>query len=340
MIKRVLIVDDDLEMLLSLKDGLSRYSDTFSVSIAENGTAALNYLKTEPFSLVVTDLKMPGMDGFALLARIMEHFPDIPVIVMTGYSTAEMKRMALRGGAVGYIEKPFLIDELGRRILTLLRKESEGGTLHSVSSATFLQLIEMEEQTCTIRLTDKSTGEQGILFFRKGELIHARVGSKTGESAAHKIFFWDRVNLSIQNDCPQKKRTIHEKLQAVYLEAMRLKDEAEETPKEPEKPAGPSAAGPKARQKSGDGVDRVLDKLKKEAGEICGVSDIYRDGSWQTVVDQLNRIGRFFSAGSFKVGHIDRGEDNDFILFPGAETTVMRVNSRCPKDKILQVLGR
>ena len=168
MIKKVLIVDDDQEMLLSLKGGLEKYDETFSVLMAGDGIIAVEKIKTETISLVVTDLKMPRMDGFALLTHIMEHYPDIPVIIITGYSTPEMKQLAREGGAVGYIEKPFMIEDLALKIMSAMRKESEGGALHGVSSGIFLQLIEMEQKTCTIRLMDKSSGNQGVLFFRDG----------------------------------------------------------------------------------------------------------------------------------------------------------------------------
>ena len=65
MVRNVLIVDDDREMLLSLKDGLSKYKETFSVLIAEDGTVAVKIIKEKTVSLVVTDLKMPQMDGRA-----------------------------------------------------------------------------------------------------------------------------------------------------------------------------------------------------------------------------------------------------------------------------------
>jgi len=201
MIKNVLLVDDDTEMLHALKEGFKKYQESFAVLLAEDGLQALKGLKQNIISLVVTDLKMPNMDGFELLAHIMEHYPDIPVIIITGYSTPEMEQLARKGGAVGYIAKPFLIENLARQILTTLRKESEGGTLHNVSSGMFLQLIEMEQKTCTIRLEEKSGGEKGILFFSDGELLDARVNNMQGESAAHEIFSWDAVNLSIQNGC-------------------------------------------------------------------------------------------------------------------------------------------
>jgi DNA-binding response OmpR family regulator len=168
MVKNVLIVDDDQEMLTSLENGLMKYKESFSVLIAQDGLDAVEKLKNKIISLVVTDLKMPRMDGFALLQHIIEHYPDIPVIIITGYSTPEMERLAKKGGAIGYIAKPFILENLARNIMATLRRESEGGTLHSVSSGIFLQLMEMEQKTCTIRLEDKNSGQKGVLFFKDG----------------------------------------------------------------------------------------------------------------------------------------------------------------------------
>jgi CheY-like chemotaxis protein len=227
MIKNVLLVDDDTEMLHALKEGFKKYQESFALVLAEDGLQALERLKRNLVSLVVTDLKMPHMDGFELLAHIMVHYPDIPVIIITGYSTPEMEQLAREGGAVGYIAKPFLIENLARQILTTLRKESEGGTLHNVSSGMFLQLIEMEQKTCTIRLEDKSSRKKGILFFHEGELFDARVNNMQGQTAAHEIFSWDAVNLSIQNGCALKENKIQSDLQPLILESMRRKDEDE-----------------------------------------------------------------------------------------------------------------
>ena len=94
MIKNVLLVDDDTEMLHALKEGFKKYQESFAVLLAEDGLEALTRLKQNIVSLVVTDLKMPNMDGFELLAHIMEHYPDIPVIIITGYSTPEIEQLA------------------------------------------------------------------------------------------------------------------------------------------------------------------------------------------------------------------------------------------------------
>ncbi|MCD4715604.1 MAG: response regulator [Desulfobacterales bacterium] len=342
MIKKVLVVDDDQEMLLSLKEGLEKYNETFSVLMAGDGLIAMEKLKKLPISLVVTDLKMPRMDGFTLLARIMEQYPDIPVIIMTGYSTPEMQKLAREGGAVGYIEKPFMIEDLARKIMTAMRKESEGGTLHGISSGMFLQLIEMEQKTCTIRLVDKSSGKQGVLFFRDGELLDARINGLKGVKAAYEIFSWDEVTLIIQNVCSQKEKKIKSDLQVVLLEAMRLKDEASQM-EEPkvltEEKKGAEKAPDQAESQKPDFMQDIRSKVEKEIGERCGLEDIFQDSSWDSLMAQMSEVGELFGAGKLKVGYLDIGESNDFILLPGKKTTVISVNPKCPRDRIVQVLN-
>ncbi len=335
MIKNVLLVDDDTEMLHALKEGFKKYQESFAVLLAEDGLRALGVLKQNIISLVVTDLKMPNMDGFELLAHIMEHYPDIPVIIITGYSTPEMEQLACEGGAVGYIAKPFLIENLAHKILTTLRKESEGGTLHNISSGMFLQLIEMEQKTCTIRLEEKTGGKKGILFFSDGELLDARVNNMQGESAAHEIFSWDAVNLSIQNGCALTENKIQSELPALILEAMRRKDEEdpEEVPEGVMEQIEPGTESPAERLK------RLKTRIENEIGRECGLEDLYLDEFWDSRVMQLSKAGEFFQLGKFMLGYIDKGDPNDYILMPGQKTTVITVDPRCPRDKILRVIS-
>ncbi len=335
MIKNVLLVDDDTEMLHALKEGFKKYQESFAVVLAEDGLQALERLKRNIISLVVTDLKMPHMDGFELLAHIMGNYPDIPVIIITGYSTPEMEQLAREGGAVGYIAKPFLIENLARQILTTLRKESEGGTLHNVSSGMFLQLIEMEQKTCTIRLEDKTSHKKGILFFNEGELFDARVNNMQGAAAAHEIFSWDAVNLSIQNGCALKENKIQSDLQPLILEAMRRKDEDE--PEEvPESVMEQMEQGEEA---PADRLKKLKERIENQIGQQCGLEDLYQDEFWDSRVAQLSKTGEFFDFGRFMLAYIDKGDTNDYILIPGRKTTVITVDPKCPRDKILRVIS-
>jgi CheY-like chemotaxis protein len=346
MIKNVLIVDDDQEMLLSVKEGLEKYDESFSVIIAGDGEVAVDKLRANPVSLVVTDLKMPRMNGFTLLAHIMERYPDIPVIIITAYSTPEMEKQARSGGAVGYIEKPFLIEDLARKIVAALRQESDGGTLHGISSGTFLQLIEMEQKTCTIRVTDRSSDKMGVLFFRKGDLMDARVNGLSGIEAAYTIFSWDEVNLSIQNSCQTKEKRIEGDLQGILLEAMRLKDEANDEVEQVEvieltdaEASADTPAEPAAEPPAEPPLATLNKRLVDELGHRSGVDDIYQDSSWNALLRQAGEVGALFDAGPLRVGYVDRRAGTDLILLPGpSAATVISVNPRGPKDRILQIL--
>jgi hypothetical protein len=258
-----------------------------------------------------------------------------------------MEKLAREGGAVGYTAKPFLIENLARQILGTLRKESEGGTLHNISSGMFLQLIEMEQKTCTIRLEEKTSGKKGILFFSDGELFDARANNMQGEAAAHEIFSWDAVNLSIQNGCALKKNRIQSDLQPLILEAMRRKDE--EAPvsmrvKDEEEaelvPEGVMEQIETAAEMPADRLNKLRANIEAEIGQQCGLEDLYQDSLWDYRVTQLSKIGAFFQLGKFMLAYIDRGDDHDYILIPGQKTTVVTVDPRCPRDKILRAISK
>jgi CheY-like chemotaxis protein len=334
MIKNVLLVDDDRAMLLALQEGFARYGDSFSVLLAGDGIEALEYLKRQPVSLVVTDLKMPRVDGFELLAMIMANFPDIPVIIITGYSTPEMERLARKGGAVAFVAKPFLIENLARQIVSMLRQEVDGGTLHNVSCGMFLQLIEMEQKTCTIRLEEKISGEKGVLFFVEGELCDARVGERQGEIAAYEIFAWDHVSLAIQNDCTVRQNRINKELSSLLLESARRSDELKA--QRAAHHGGPP--GPGAGSSPDDVLKGVRLKIERTLGIRCGVEDVIQDERWTGRSKRISQSGERLKLGKLALAYIDQGDSRDYLLLP-ADHVVVAVNPKCPRDKLLQLLG-
>ena len=102
---RILIVDDEFNMRVVLEALLKK--EGYEVSTASDGVEALKILAEEEVSVVVTDLKMPKLDGMGLLDRIMENYPSIPVIMITAHGTVSNAVDALKKGAFDYITKPF-----------------------------------------------------------------------------------------------------------------------------------------------------------------------------------------------------------------------------------------
>ncbi|HOV86558.1 MAG TPA: sigma 54-interacting transcriptional regulator [Syntrophobacteraceae bacterium] len=106
----VLIVDDERNYLLVLEDLLME--EGYEVLTADSGTRALEVAREHELDAVISDIKMPGMDGMALLEWFHDHKPDLPVIMMTAYGSMEKAMEATRRGAFDYIFKPFKNEQL------------------------------------------------------------------------------------------------------------------------------------------------------------------------------------------------------------------------------------
>ncbi|MBV6752470.1 sigma-54 dependent transcriptional regulator [Pseudomonas chlororaphis] len=110
MTHNVLVVDDEPKLCDLLSSALSQ--NDIRVFTAGNGLEALVVLEQEEIDLVISDWRMPGMDGPQLLSEVKLRYPQLPVIVMTAYSTVKNAVQSMRNGAFDYIAKPFDIDEL------------------------------------------------------------------------------------------------------------------------------------------------------------------------------------------------------------------------------------
>jgi len=125
----VLLVDDDADMLSMLSKLLSRRG--YAVETASSATTALAKLKKSSFEVVISDVRMPKMDGVALLEKVKERTPRTAVVLLTGYGTIETAVNAMKKGAYDYITKPPNPDE----ILLMLKKLREAQRLMDVNEA-------------------------------------------------------------------------------------------------------------------------------------------------------------------------------------------------------------
>jgi DNA-binding NtrC family response regulator len=119
---RILVVDDEAPVRDMIRKGLSQMGG-FSAEAAQTGSEALQKIEKDVFDLVLTDLKMPEMDGIQLLRTIKGTRPEVMVILMTAYGTIETAVEAMRIGATDYITKPIDLNDLLIRI-SKAQKES------------------------------------------------------------------------------------------------------------------------------------------------------------------------------------------------------------------------
>jgi len=111
--KTCLVVDDEGSLREALRKVLERQG--FQCKTAASGAEALAMLERELVPLVISDIRMPEMDGMALLQQIRERWPDVGVVLVTGVTEAGVAVSCLQMGALDYITKPFQIDEVGAR---------------------------------------------------------------------------------------------------------------------------------------------------------------------------------------------------------------------------------
>ncbi len=118
----ILVVDDELNIRRILQMAFDKVG--YQTLVAEDAREAIKLLESEKFDLVITDVTMPGMNGYDLQKQIQQVFPDLPVIIMTAFGTIPQAVAAIRNGAFEYITKPFDLDQLKRIVSAALEGDT------------------------------------------------------------------------------------------------------------------------------------------------------------------------------------------------------------------------
>ncbi|WP_066635103.1 sigma-54-dependent transcriptional regulator [Desulfolucanica intricata] len=172
MTPKILIIDDEKHMCWALERAMKQ--EGYQVLTANNGPDGLELLKQEGPSLVILDLRMPGMDGMEVLKCIKEIQPKLPVIILTAHGTIDSAIEAMKNGAIDYLTKPFDLDELKIVIknalllnqlateVTFLRSElTKNYSIMIGKSPTIVEINQLIERVATTNATVLITGESG-----------------------------------------------------------------------------------------------------------------------------------------------------------------------------------
>ncbi len=269
--KRVLLVDDERAFVR----GISAYLRTqggFDVVTAVNGLQALEILGEQAIDVVVTDLEMPLMNGFELLAQMRDSYPKLPVIVMTAYSTPETLERMASIGAIPCLEKPLVLEDFVSELQAVLEQQAHG-FLRGISVASILQLLEMERKTVTLNVAHGTS--KGSLSFREGCLIDAETGNLRGDSAALEIISWEAATVELAAGGPSPHKTIVSGLHFLMLEAMRLVDEGRSVEDIDLGHLSPAPVEPIASTHTLSPAQKTtIGKAVNEVGQIDGVSGV------------------------------------------------------------------
>lgn len=169
---RILLVEDDEIMRITVQDRLEKHG--WNVDAVFNGREALARLERHNYHLVVSDIRMPGLDGHRLLEELKQSYPQTDIIMMTAYGSVDDAISCLKQGAADYILKPFDMDDLVIRITRLLEMQAVRARCASLEeccrqlrpkavwhSPAMLQVLETIRQVAPTDSTVLITGESG-----------------------------------------------------------------------------------------------------------------------------------------------------------------------------------
>ena len=121
--RKVLVVDDDAVVGHSINRVLT--GQGYQVREAASGIEALEALGNQQYDMVFTDIRMPGMDGLDMASRMKKNYPEMPVVVITGYGTQENEKKASDLGVAGFLRKPLSPDTIIENAKRVLRERDE-----------------------------------------------------------------------------------------------------------------------------------------------------------------------------------------------------------------------
>ncbi|MGH2517777.1 MAG: response regulator, partial [Ktedonobacterales bacterium] len=154
---RVLVVDDEQNLNWSLVHSLRK--DGYISDGALTGAEAQTLLRESRYDCVISDVKMPGMDGFELLQWLRQHQPQARVIMMTAFGSPSAREEALRGGVVAYLEKPFDLRALKEELQRLTAEKSAASAGDGYDLLEVVRVINLSRRD--IALAVRSNGRTG-----------------------------------------------------------------------------------------------------------------------------------------------------------------------------------
>lgn len=229
---KILLIDDDADLLEMYAELLKQLPSQPEIFTTTSGARGLSMLKTEPFRLMICDLKMPKMDGLQVLTIVRRRFPELRTVVVTGALDEQYRSRAYSLGVDMFWLKPDTQQNMEmflQCVESLLGREQEGG-FRGVQSKSLIDILQMEslsQSSTVLRITRGSL--VGRIWLNGGELIDAETEGARGEAAFRRILEWKSGTFENLAAEPNRERTIQKSMNALLLETVQAIDETSPT---------------------------------------------------------------------------------------------------------------
>lgn len=157
--KSILVVDDDQPLRTALKEAVTRMG--YEVQVSENPIEALKKMETIRPSMIITDMKMPKMDGLTFIREVRKKSGDMPILVITGFATVENAVGSMKEGVCDYLMKPFSFQDLTKTVSTILSRSSDRSHDVITKNENMKNLLQLAGSVAASDITVLLLGESG-----------------------------------------------------------------------------------------------------------------------------------------------------------------------------------
>ena len=303
---KVLLVDDDPDLLEVYRETIAMLPSQPEIHTASSGARALAMLEKDTYRLIVSDLKMPKMDGLQLLSVVRRKYPELRTVVLTSVVDEQFRSRVYALGVDLYWHKPGSEQEMTQFLEcmeSLLGREYEGG-FRGVQSKSLVDLVQLEcisQSSAVLRITNGPF--TGRIWVDNGEIVDAETEELRGEDAFQKILRWRAGNFEFLPAEPHRPRTIFKSYNALLLETAQALDEsnhAESAGNVPGQPFQNGSSGLTALAQT-DGVEFALKMVAETKIDSRGIENPERIAGWTfQSLTRFHALGEALQAGTLE----------------------------------------
>jgi CheY-like chemotaxis protein len=307
---KILLLDDEDDLLEVYRDVLIQLPSQPEVHTSNSGARAIALLESEPFTMLISDLRMPKMDGLQVLSIVRRKFPQLRLMVMTAVVDEQYRSRAYAMGVDLFWEKPRTAEELNMFrdcVESLLGRQQEGG-FRGIQSKNLVDLIQLEclsHSSSLLKITKPN--KQGNIWVNSGEVIDASTADLTGEAAFKEILSWKNGAFEILPAEPDRTRTIFTSYQGLLLDFAQAFDENKHGDESPTQSAACDTTfltrSPLAALSRVDGVEFVMTVPpgENDACDSWGLENATPVANWtRQTQKRLRELGERLQAGDLK----------------------------------------
>lgn len=221
----ILLVDDEEALVWSVSNRVVKTRPDYTVLPVTEAKAALRVITARHVDLLVTDIRMPGMNGLELIMAARRIQRALPVIVMTAYPTADLPMDAALRRSIDYLQKPFEFDRFFAMVEDALERQSLGfsGAISVQTLPDIVQLYALSNATGALWV--RRRGAEGRIWFEHGAVAHAVTGDTIGEEAFHTIVSWSGGEFSMAPGETAPQRSIRASWTELLMESCKRLDD-------------------------------------------------------------------------------------------------------------------